>query len=203
MKNIKPFSKKQHKAEIPSIVNFVFELGQLKRVKRSGWWLIGVKDPESVAEHSFRAAAIGYVLAKMENSDADKVMRMCLFNDLHEARLNDLHKVGHRYIDFKSAEKTAFDEQISILPDNIRDGLKGIIDDLQNDKTKEGIIARDADLLECAFQAKEYFDLGYDTTNWIDNVRKNLRTRSAKSLLKEMENHNSTSWWHGLKKIER
>jgi putative hydrolases of HD superfamily len=196
--------KTNAKNEISSIVNFIFELGELKRVKRSGWWLIGIKDPETVAEHSFRAAAVGYILAKMENANADKVMRMCLFNDLHETRLNDLHKVGHRYIDFKKAENAAFKEQILCLPDEIAKELSGIVDDLQNDRTIEGTIARDADLLECAFQAKEYIDIGYkDASNWIDNIRKNLKTGSAKKLLTELETGNSNNWWRDLKKIER
>ena len=76
------------------IVNFFFETGMLKHVKRSGWWLINIKDPENIAEHSFRTAVIGYFLAKIEKVDADKVLKMCLFHDLHESRINDLHKVG-------------------------------------------------------------------------------------------------------------
>ncbi|MBN2457670.1 HD domain-containing protein [Candidatus Woesearchaeota archaeon] len=185
-------------------VDFFFELGQLKRVKRSGWWLVGIKDPESVAEHSFRAAAIGYFLAKKEGADADKVMRMCLFNDLHEARLNDLHKVGHRYIDFPAAEKKAFSEQVESLPAELAEGIRGILDELHADNTKDGIVARDADYLECAFQAKEYIDMGYnDAHDWINNIRKNLRTASAKKMLVDLEKTSSNNWWHGLKNAKR
>ncbi|CAM5298637.1 HD domain-containing protein [Streptomyces californicus] len=31
---------------------FLLEMGMLKRAKRSGWWIAGVKDPETIAEHS-------------------------------------------------------------------------------------------------------------------------------------------------------
>ncbi|MBU0536749.1 MAG: HD domain-containing protein, partial [Nanoarchaeota archaeon] len=134
------------------IADFFYEVGQLKRVKRSGFWLIGVTDPESVAEHSFRAGVIGYYLAKLEKADAGKVTQMCLFNDLHEARLNDLHKVGHRYIDFRKAETEANKEQTSGLGD-IGKEIFSIHEEFQTQKTKESIIARDADLLECAVQA--------------------------------------------------
>ena len=41
------------------IANYLYELGVLKRVRRSGWWLAGVKDAESVAEHSFRRTGSG------------------------------------------------------------------------------------------------------------------------------------------------
>src|SRR3989338_6068582 len=94
-----------------NMLNFFYELGQLKRVKKSGWWLLGIENPESVAEHSFRTAVIGYFLAKLEKADENKVTLMCLFNDLHEARLNDLHKVGHKYINFREAETKAHKEQ--------------------------------------------------------------------------------------------
>ena len=190
-------------ADIKKLTNFLFELGALKHVKRSGWWIINVKDPENVAEHSFRAGVLGYVLAKMENVDADKVVKMCLFNDLHEARLNDLHKVGHRYIDFKKAETAAHKEQT----DSIGDIGKDIFDlhkEFQEQKTKESIVARDADLLENGFQAKEYMEIGHkDAADWIKNIWKIIKTDSGKKLLKELEKTSSNDWWKNLKKIER
>ena len=182
------------------IINFFFELGQLKRVRRSGWWLLGIEHPESVAEHSFRAAIIGYFLAKLEKVDLNKVTLMCLFNDLHETRLNDLHKVGHRYIDFRKAETRAHKEQTENLDKNIFSLHK----EFQEQKTKESVVARDADLLECAVQAKEYIDKGYkDAKNWNDNIKKILKTKNAKKLFKLIEKNSSNEWWKHLKKSER
>ncbi|MBD3313960.1 HD domain-containing protein [Candidatus Woesearchaeota archaeon] len=186
-----------------NITDFFFETGQLKRVKRSGFWLLGIKDPESVAEHSFRAAIIGHVLAEMESADCSRAAMMCLFNDLHEARLNDLHKVGHRYIDFRKAETEAHKEQTSGLG-TIGKSIFSMHEEFQAQKTKESIIARDADLLENAVQAREYLVMGYkDAQNWIENIRKLLRTSSAKKLFKQIEKADPNSWWKGLKKIER
>lgn len=186
------------------IAKYLFEAGQLKRVRRSGWWMIGVEHPESIAEHSFRAAIAGYILGKMEGVDADKVAIMALFNDMHEARLNDLHKVGHRYIDFRKYEKKAFEEQTEFLPGDIAAELKKKFMQFQSDSTKEGIAARDADLIECALQAKEYIDKGFrDAQDWLNNIRKHIRTDSAKKLLDAIEKGDSNSWWKGLKKTER
>ncbi len=186
------------------IVDFFFETGQLKRVKRSGWWLINIKDPETVAEHSFRAALIGYVLAKLEKVDSEKVILQCLFQDLNETRINDLHKVGQRYIEFKSVEKKVFSEQLDRLPAECQNELKQLFSEFQTDSSKEGAVARDADLLENACQAKEYIDLGYkDAQNWIDNIKKIIRTESGKRLLLEIEKSSSNDWWRELKKIIR
>lgn len=192
--------KKEYFSFMKNIVNFFYELGQLKRVRRSGWWALGIELPESIAEHSFRTAVIGYFLAKLEKVDVNKVMLMCLFHDFPETRLNDLHRVGRRYIDFKEAETKVNKEQT----ENLDKGMFALHKEFQEQKTKEAIVAKDTDLLECAVQAKEYIDQGYkDAKNWIDNVKIVLKTKNAKKLLKLIEKTSSNDWWKKLKKIER
>lgn len=186
-----------------NIINFLFEAGQLKRVKRSGWWLINIPNPESVAEHSHRAAVVGYVLAKLEGADAEKVSMMCIFNDLHETRINDLHKVGHRYLDFKSAETKAHKEQTDSLGD-MGTEIFSLHKEFQSQRTKESVVARDADLLENALQAKEYIESGYkDAQDWIDNIRTIIKTGYGLKILDLIEKTSSNDWWKSLKKIER
>ncbi|MGM5481989.1 MAG: HD domain-containing protein, partial [Nanobdellota archaeon] len=76
------------------LLGFFHEAGFLKSVPRSGWHFIGNKNPESVAEHSFRTTIIGYFLAKQEGADANTVVKICLFHDLSETRLGDFNKVN-------------------------------------------------------------------------------------------------------------
>lgn len=142
-------------------LNFFAEAGLLKRVKRSGWWVAGIENPESVAEHCFRCAVIGYYIAHSESVDPYKVVTMTLFNDIHEARINDLHKMGHYYIDFREAEKRAFNDQVEALEAKAKAHLKAMRKDYENQLTKEAVVSRDADILECLLQAKEYMDNGY------------------------------------------
>ena len=185
-----------------SLTNFLYELGNLKRVKRSGWWTINIKDPETVAEHSQRAAAIGYFLAKRENVDPYKVVLMSLFNDVHETRINDLHKIGHRYVDFKEAENNVQSEQLESL-NGEGEELFSFLKEFQERKTPEALVARDADLLECALQAREYIKIGFeDAQNWLDNINKILKTKSGKVLMKEIESTDPNAWWRDLKKID-
>ncbi|MBW2977657.1 HD domain-containing protein [Candidatus Woesearchaeota archaeon] len=186
------------------ITNFLFELGQLNRVKRSGYWLINIRDPESVAEHNSRTTQIAFILAKLENVDPYKTAAICAFHDIHETRLNDLHKVGHRYIDFRKAEKKAFAEQMENLPKEIADELTDVYNQYRDQSSKEGIVARDADLLDNALSAKELIEKGNkDAQNWIDNIKKVIKTESGKKLLIEIEKTSSNEWWKNLKKIER
>jgi len=185
-------------------LDFIAEAGMLKRIKRSGWWMVGIPYDESVADHSFRCAVIGYVLAKMEKADPYKVLLMTLFGDLHEARINDMHKVAHRYLDVKKAEKEAFREQVEELDEGIREELKKTRSEYEYQKTPEGVIARDADILECMIQAKEYDDLGFkNAKKFFKKSPKHLKTKSAHVLWDRAETWDSNTWWEKLGKFER
>ena len=164
-------------------VNFFAEAGLLKMIKRSGWWVAGIKDPESVAEHSFRCAIIGYYIAHMEKADPFKVLLMALFNDMHEARINDLHKMGHHYIDFREAENKVFKDQVGPLDAGVKDQLGEMRKEYDSQKTKESLVARDADILECLLQAKEYHDQGHKKAEkFFQMAPDHLKTATAKKL---------------------
>lgn len=193
----------KHKPCIPAL-NFFAEAGLLKRVKRSGWWVAGIKDPESVADHCFRCAVIGYYLAHLEGADPFKVTVMALFNDIHEARINDLHKMGHYYIEFKAAEKKAFKDQIKFLDGKIKSQLSGFREEYDDQATPEAMVARDADILECLVQAKEYYDSGYrGAKSFLERAPDFLKTKSARNLWRDLRKWDSGQWWKSIVKFER
>jgi len=185
-----------------NIVNFFFELGQMQKIKHSGWYVAGVSDPESIAEHVHRAAEIGYVLAILENANPEKVAFMVLIHDNGEARTLDLHRICSRYVESKKGEVKAALEQFDRLPKNIAQRFKKIYQEFEKRKTKEAMCAKDADYLEQAITAKEYVDLGYKgCQDWINNIKKALKTSSARKLILEIEKTDINEWWKGLKKL--
>ena len=189
---------------VENTAKFLYELGVLKRTRRSGWWIAGIKDPETIAEHCFRTAIIARILAEMENADLNKVTTMALFHDVPEARINDLHKVGQRYIDFKDAETKSFNDQVKTLPPKLAKELKDLWNEMNERKTKEAIILKDADYLECAITAKEYVEIGYkECQDWINNVKVRLKTKSAKKIFNQIMKTKPSSWYKGLKKLEK
>ncbi len=186
------------------VLNFIAEAGMLKRVRRSGWWVLGIKDAETVAEHSFRCAVIGYVIACMEKVPPLKVLLMTLFNDMHEARLNDLHKMSQRYIKLKKAEDKAFGEQIASLPKNIKNELTAMHAEYRRQNTKESLIARDADILECLIQAKEYYEHGFkEALKFMKKAPSFLKTQSACKLWRLAKTTNLNQWWEKLSEFKR
>jgi putative hydrolase of HD superfamily len=199
-------SVKKDKKITPHVaaLNFFAEAGLLKRVKRSGWWVAGIKDPETVAEHCFRCAIIGYYIAHCEGVDPFKVVTQTLFNDIHEARINDLHKMGHHYIDFRPAEQKAFADQIVHLEKKVKKALQVMREDYDRQLSRESIVARDADILECLIQAKEYVDLGFPVARtFFKRAPDHLKTVTARKLWRQALSWNSHAWWQNVVKFER
>lgn len=178
------------------VCDYIFELNTLKKFPHSGTKLAGVRVPDTIAEHAYRTAVIGFIVAKAEKANAEKVALICLMHDNGETRITDLHKLAQRYINTKKAEKKAYKDQLERLPNDIADLFWKNFLEYEDQTSKEGIIARDADYLETAFQAKEYLDIGHKACqDWINNVEKSLKTKTAKKLLKSMKKKQFTDWW--------
>ena len=177
------------------LVQFIFEALHLKHIKHEWWRMAWVQFPDSVAEHSLNAAQIGYILAKMEGVDANKVAAMLVRHDIAETRIGDIHKVGTKYItNKKEIETKVLHDQVDHL--EFGNNIFELFDEYEERKTLEWIIAKDADYLEQAFQAKVYQEQGHEACeNWIENVGKALKTASAKQLWKQMQEGRSSDWW--------
>jgi putative hydrolases of HD superfamily len=68
----------------------------------------------------------------------------------------------------------------------------------------EGIIARDADILECLIQAKEYHEHGYkEASKFMKKAPSFLRTKTAKRLWLLARKSNLNKWWEKLSGFER
>ncbi|MCK9614928.1 MAG: HD domain-containing protein [Candidatus Omnitrophica bacterium] len=194
----------KNKKDIKEIMQFICEAGMLKNVKRSGWQVLGIRSGETVAEHSFRCAVIGYILADMEGASAHKVILLTLFNDIQEARMTDLHKMAQRYLKIDSAEDSCFTEQIKNLPDKLSKELAQLHEEYRKQKTKESIIARDADILECLIQAKEYHEQGFKKAiEFTKCAPRFLKSNSAKKLWQVAKNNKITNWWVALSNFKR
>ncbi|MBI4174593.1 MAG: HD domain-containing protein [Candidatus Aenigmarchaeota archaeon] len=185
------------------ISKFIFEVGALKRIKRGWLKSEGVANPESVAEHTYRNVIVGYILSKLEGADVEKVVKMCLFHDIPEVRIGDIDKVAQRYVDKSETEIRVLEDQLSALPAGIKDEIMTVMLEFFEKKSKEALIAKDADILELLFQAKEYADVGYTGTEyWIEQNSKFLTTESAKNIFAELKTQNAFSWSKGLENLK-
>ncbi len=181
------------------IAKFMLEVGALKHIKRTGWHVAGVANPESVAEHKIRAVIIGYILAKLEKVDENKVIKMLMMHDVPETRIGDLNRITKAYVNIEEAEDKVVDDQAKLLPEDIGEEYILLIKEFNEKKTMESIVAKDADALELALQAHEYILMGYKAAEDILNrSKKRLKSESAKEILEEALK--SDLWWKDLKR---
>lgn len=175
------------------IVRLTFEVSQLRQEARHGWLRIG-ENPESVAEHTQRASVLGYLLAHREGyHDPDHVCTLIVFHDMHETRTGDHDLVQKKYN--TADERRALEGQTEDL------GTAGVKiqlmwDEVENGSTEAGIIAKDAEILEMCFTARELEYKGNnDAGLWIDNTEPRLKTESAKALLALLREADPNEWW--------
>ncbi|MBW1989113.1 MAG: HD domain-containing protein [Deltaproteobacteria bacterium] len=181
------------------MARFFYEAGQLRRVARSGWWMAGVRHPESVAEHSFRAALMARMLAPLEGADPCRAVTLALFHDLPEARTQDMHKVSQLYVDHEKSQAMAAEHQAATLPDPESAEAAAWFSELRAAETPEARVAHDADLLECLFTAREYQERGLPTADWVTNCRNRLSTPTARAIADAAMSMPPADWWKELK----
>ncbi|WP_030666666.1 HD family hydrolase [Streptomyces rimosus] len=175
-------------------MSYLMEMGALKRAKRSGWWIAGVKDPETIAEHSFRTAVIGSVLAMMEGADPAKVALLCTFHDTQETRVGDIPWIGRRYLKATKNEDVTADQVADAHP-AVAAGIRAVVEEYENGDSPEVAVAHDADKLECMIQGIEYLEQGYrNAQEWVDSTRAKLKTASAVELAEAAQGMSSADW---------
>jgi len=181
---------------LKNIVNFLFEAGMLKKTPRSGYQFLG-SGGESVADHSFRTAVIGYALAsQLPNADRNRVVMMCLFHDLPETRTGDQNYVNKRYV--KVDEHRAVCDQVNQLP--FGDEVQALIREFNSAETPEARLAKDADQLDLIMELKQELDKGNpNAEEWIFFATKRLLTDNAREMAREILNTHRTEWWFDKK----
>jgi putative hydrolase of HD superfamily len=174
------------------IMNFLFEVGMLKKTPRTGYQFLGSGE-ESVAEHSFRAAVIGYILALQEpQADPGKTTLMCLFHDLHEARTGDRNYVNKRYVTVD--ERSAIRDLVGETP--FAEEIISIIGEFNAGETLEARISRDADQLDLIMELKTQLDLGNKyAEEWLNYAVKRIVTEKGKKMALAILKTDSTDWW--------
>ncbi len=178
--------------EYSKVIDFFFELGMLKKTPRSGFQFLG-SGGESVAEHSFRVAMIGFALSRMDSDiDTCKVICMSLVHDLPEARTGDQNYVNKRYVAVD--EESAMADLAASLP--FGEELKSLLKEYRQCQSPEAILVHDADQLELIVELKQQKDLGNSyASKWIHFARQRLLTSRAQEISEQILAADSTDWW--------
>lgn len=188
LKEIEIEELKDKKAErdpfMKNLLNFLSEIGKLKKMSRRGWVINRIKNPESIAEHIFRTAIMTWILGEKKGGlNIERLLKMSLIHDLcevyagdttpydtvlpkNEKKLKELMKTWPR---FSATEKKkmvrekykkelkALEKLISKLPLDLKKEIKNLWLDYEKGLTPEGRFFQQADRIENFLQALEYW----------------------------------------------
>jgi putative hydrolase of HD superfamily len=173
------------------LADFLFEAGMLRRTPRTGYQFLG-SGGENVAEHSFRTALIGFVLAKMAGADPFRTAMLCLFHDLPEARTGDFNYVNKIYNQCDS-ERAMRD---ALSGTGLEEDVLPLFHELEASQTREARLAQDADQLDLIVNLKEQQDLSNPyARKWIECSLERLRTAEGQKLARAVIETDHTDWW--------
>ncbi len=171
-------------SSLQNIIKFLEIAGMLKRTPRAGWVEVGVYQPESVADHTFRTAILCLLYADMEGLDPLKVLRMALIHDLPEAIIGDLTP-SQKTEETGEKEETAINHILNLLPPRQREKYIAVWNEYQEGKTREAQAVRQLEKIEMVLQAKEYEKAG----------------SASKSLERFIKSAEEATGWPELKKL--
>jgi len=158
-----------------AILRFAHKVGRTKNLARTGWKeKVGIKSPESIAEHMYRTALVSMVLSDLEGLDTERVLRMSLLDDLAETITGDLtptQKKTRGLARSRRLEEKALRRILSPLPKPLINRYLSIWREAQSLKSGEAKLVKSSDKLEMAIQAQEYISQGYDAKKLMEFIK--------------------------------
>ena len=187
-----PIKNMHTSSQLERLADFLFEAGMLRKTPRTGYQFLG-SGQENVAEHSFRTAIIGYVLAKQAGANSSRTTLICLFHDFAEARTGDFNYVNKMYNQANPRAALAH----ATFNTGLEDEILALWDELCAQKTLESQLAHDADQLDLILNLKQELDLGNPyAAKWLQSALKRLSTKPAQELAQAIIQTDHTHWWY-------
>ena len=181
-------------SKIKNLVNFLFETRILKYLPKSS--LVYLRSPfsENVAEHTFYVAIIGWILAKMEGANENKIIKMALIHDLAEGRGGERNLINKFYSQTLNEPKIIKEISKDYNLKNFE--IEKLFKEFYEKKTKEAKLIKDADILADMILEKEVFDSGNQKAKkWLIVSLSRLKTKSGRKLGELLIKTNSDEWW--------
>ena len=143
------------------MIELAIEAYGLKDTVRTGWMLRGIRDPESVADHSWGTALLCLLYAGAEGLDTDRCLRIALVHDIAECRVGDIPKrVDPAAQPVTAAEKARLEQEaidyLSELPGVESVEFARLWLEYERRGSREALFVRDMNLIDMCLTALLY-----------------------------------------------
>lgn len=197
------------------ILNFLIEVGKLKKLKRKGIMFYGVKDPETTAAHTFRMAILAWVLGEQKKLNIERVLKLVLVHDLCEVYAGDItpyngvlpkdeeerkemvrkwvrlpkEKKIEKYKRKYKMERESLEKLVKELPKQLREEILSLWEEYEKQSSLEGKFVHQIDRAENLLEAFECFkkDKEFPTRPWWEHAEEVIDDPLILQFLKEIE----------------
>ena len=143
------------------MIEALLTIYRLKDIPRAGWLLRGIREPESVADHSWATAFVCYLYAPLAGADPARSMAIALLHDIAESVTGDLPRRVDPAPDAPSAERKAELERAAFetlfpIGSPRAEEVRALWDEYESDATLDARFARDMNLVDMCLQALLY-----------------------------------------------
>lgn len=134
--------------------------GDFKLLKRSGWVFHKVKNPESVADHSWGLTFLAMMYAP-KHLDKLKCLELAIIHDLAEIEVGDITpRDGVSSIEKNKLEMLAMEKIVNRISTPLTQVLE-LFQELEEQKTEESQFIKQLDKIEVVLQAYYYVSQGF------------------------------------------
>ncbi len=169
------------------LLDFFYIISELKKTPRSGWKRkVGIKDPESVADHSYVTAIMSMVFSDKFGLNTEKILKMALLHDIAESITGDFSPEDISKENKKIVENEAMEEILSKLPTKLSNEYRKIWREYTRKNSKESSLMHEIDKLEMALQAVKYSSEGFSKEileTFVESARKEMKTKELWNIL--------------------
>jgi len=162
----------------------------LKNVQRKGWTSkLEIKNPESVADHSFSMALMAMILSELHKLNTKKILEMALLHDLVESVVGDFTPEEISKPKKLELENTAMEKILKILPENLIEVYQKIWNEFQLGSSEDAIFVHEMDKLEMVFQAKYYVDKGFSKEKiqpFLDTANTEIKNKHLREIMSKL-----------------
>jgi len=176
---------------LKGILKVLSAAGRLKQIPRTGWVTkAGVKDAESVADHTFRVSLATMILSDLLKLNTPKAVRIALIHDLAESYIGDLTpEQVNEGLDKSSMEEEAMLRILKNLPEPIQPLYLEAWREWVDGESNESKLVREVDAFEMVLQAEEYARSGFDQSKLAEFKRsasERIKSGVVRSLLEAL-----------------
>lgn len=142
-----------------NVLSYFMLIGKLKGIRRTGWVLRGVPDPERISGHMYRMSIMAMMIGNDPDAgvDKDRCIRMALVHDMGECIVGDITPTCGVSKEEKYRRESDAMDCLGKLVDNVSAAeFRSLWEEYEAQSSPESKVVKDLDMFDMIVQAHEY-----------------------------------------------